>query len=232
MYNRTESVAILIDGGFFLKRYNLLVNPSKDYTPEQVARNLCTFAHRHVGDGNHLYRIYYYDCKPFDKRVHNPVTKKVVDFKKTDQYKFRLELFDELKKKRKVALRLGVIKDSKNWSLLPGLAKDLIEGKIKITDIKDTDISYDLRQKGVDTKIGVDIVSLALKKTVTRIVLISGDADFVPAAKLARREGIDFILDPMWNKIDDSLCEHIDGLHSTLPKPKSLPEIGKNNSRV
>ncbi|KKL84872.1 hypothetical protein LCGC14_1960370 [marine sediment metagenome] len=30
---------------------------------------------------------------------------------------------------------------------------------------------------------------------------ISGDSDFIPAAKLARREGLDVILDPMWNYI-------------------------------
>lgn len=41
----------------------------------------------------------------------------------------------------------------------------------------------------------------------------------VPAAKLARREGIDFILDPMWNPIHPSLNEHIDGLRSTSPNP-------------
>ncbi|MFD2722216.1 NYN domain-containing protein [Ignatzschineria indica] len=46
-------------------------------------------------------------------------------------------------------------------------------------------------------KIGIDISSLTLKKLVKQIILIAGDADFVPAAKLARREGIDFILDPM-----------------------------------
>ncbi len=74
-------------------------------------------------------------------------------------------------------------------------------------------------------KIGVDIASLALKRFVKQIVLISGDADFVPASKLARREGIDFILDPMWNKIDDALFEHIDGLRSTCPKPKKGEEI-------
>lgn len=46
------------------------------------------------------------------------------------------------------------------------------------------------------------------------IILISGDSDFVPAAKTARREGIDFIFDPMWNHIDDELHLHIDGLQS------------------
>nr|WP_243735402.1 NYN domain-containing protein [Xanthomonas oryzae] len=46
-------------------------------------------------------------------------------------------------------------------------------------------------------RIGIDISSLALKHQVDQIVLFAGDADFVPAAKLARREGIDFVLDPM-----------------------------------
>ena len=39
-------------------------------------------------------------------------------------------------------------------------------------------------------RIGIDIASLAFKKQVDQIVLISGDSDFVPAAKQARREGI------------------------------------------
>ena len=69
-------------------------------------------------------------------------------------------------------------------------------------------------------KIGVDISSLALKKLVDTIILVAGDADFVPAAKLARREGIDFILHPMAAHIDPDLFEHIDGLSKCKP---SLP---------
>ena len=63
-------------------------------------------------------------------------------------------------------------------------------------------------------KIGIDIATLAYKKLVDQIVLISGDSDFVPAAKLARREGIDFVLDSMGNHIADDLLEHIDGLQT------------------
>ena len=73
---------------------------------------------------------------------------------------------------------------------------------------------YQLKQKCIDMKIGVDIASVSLKHFVDRIVLVSGDADFVPASKLARREGIDFILDPMGAMIDPSLFEHIDGMKS------------------
>ena len=42
----------------------------------------------------------------------------------------------------------------------------------------------------------------------------SGDSDFVSAAKLARREGIDFILDPLGAPIKPDLFEHIDGLRT------------------
>lgn len=82
-------------------------------------------------------------------------------------------------------------------------------------------VALGLRQKGVDMRIGVDIASLALKKHVDTIVLVAGDSDFVPAAKLARREGIDFILDPLWQNVNADLFEHIDGLQSGLPRPNS-----------
>lgn len=71
-------------------------------------------------------------------------------------------------------------------------------------------------------KIGVDIATLTLKKLVNKIILIAGDSDFVPAAKLARDEGVDFVLDPMWSPIKDELYEHIDGLKSVCPRPERL----------
>lgn len=213
------SVAILIDGGFFLKRYFKLYKNPKTHTPAEVAKNLYTLAHRHVGNDNYLYRIFYYDSVPFDKRLHNPISGKVIDFAKSDQAKFRNEFFEELKKKRKVALRLGYLRESKNWLIRPRLTKELFKKNIAVDDLKEDDVFYELRQKGIDIKIGIDIASMAIKRLVDRIVLFSGDSDFVPAAKLARREGIDFILDPMWNPIDANLFEHIDGLKSTCPKP-------------
>jgi uncharacterized LabA/DUF88 family protein len=84
-------------------------------------------------------------------------------------------------------------------------------------DISENDVYLEIRQKGIDMKIGVDIASLALKRFVDCIVLFSGDSDFVPAAKLARREGIDFILDPMLTNVEPQLFEHIDGMKSVRP---------------
>ena len=59
------------------------------------------------------------------------------------------------------------------------------------------DIAPRIRQKGVDMRIGLDIASLALKRLVSTIVLVAGDSDFVPAMKLARREGLRVLLDPL-----------------------------------
>lgn len=95
----------------------------------------------------------------------------------------------------------------------PLKTKELLSGKLKVEDIHLQDLSLMMKQKGVDMRIGVDIASLAYKKQVNQIILIAGDSDFVPAAKLARREGIDFVLDPLGAKIKENLFEHIDGLN-------------------
>ncbi len=212
-------IAVLIDGGFFVKRFNSLYNKDGKLTGKQVANHLYTMAMKHVGHNNTLYRIFYYDCLPLDKKVHNPVTKKLVDYSKTPQYKFRMELLEELKRKRKVALRIGTLKDNHNWQIRSSRVKELLAGKIQLTDLKEDDVYLDVRQKGIDMKIGVDISALALKGFVDTIVLFSGDSDFVPAAKLARREGIDFILDPMFANVEPQLFEHIDGMESQTPYP-------------
>lgn len=68
-------------------------------------------------------------------------------------------------------------------------------------------------------RLGVDITSLTLKKQVDTIILVAGDSDFVPAAKLARREGVRIILDPLWREVAPKLFEHIDALRSGFPRP-------------
>lgn len=95
--------------------------------------------------------------------------------------------------------------------------------------LEDWTVRLDLRQKGVDMRIGLDIASVALKRLASTIILIAGDADFVPAAKLARREGIQFILDPLWQKVSDDLFEHIDGLQTVLAKPGDVVKATKPN---
>jgi uncharacterized LabA/DUF88 family protein len=171
-----------------------------------------------------LYRIFFYDCVPLEKKLHNPISKKRLDFSKSQEALFRLKLHNLLRERRKVALRLGHLAGDTPWTIKPHIIEELLKGKIKFEDLKENDVVPNVRQKGVDMRIGIDISSLSIKKQVDQIILIAGDADFVPAAKLARREGVDFVLDPMWQSIPSGLNEHIDGLRSTCvrPKPKNI----------
>lgn len=191
--------------------------------PERTANDLWEMCLKHLKQAKNeqfdLYRIFYYDCLPYDKKQHNPVNGRSIDFKKTDQYNFQVEFFEELKKKRKIALRLGVLEDRKRWIIKPDKTKDLLKKNITVDDLTEDDVQFDFAQKRVDIKIGLDIASITLKNQVDQIILVSGDSDFVPAAKLARREGIDFLLDPMWNPIKPHLFEHIDGMVSRIRKP-------------
>ncbi|GAA8268576.1 hypothetical protein HpDR19_12040 [Helicobacter pylori] len=98
--------------------------------------------------------------------------------------------------------------------------RNFLTGELSIEEFQNDDFIYHAKQKGVDIKIGLDIATLALKKLVQKIVLISGDSDFVPASKLARVEGIIFTLDPMGNPIREDLEEHIDYLTTRLPQFK------------
>lgn len=213
--------AILIDGAYFIKRFRA-IEPHNKYNASRAAEVAFRCALRHLqerrgGPKNPLYRIFFYDCPPVTKKMHWPHSSRAVDFAKSDEAQFRQALHAELKKKRKVALRLGVLSDAE-WAIKPPVAMDLAKGKRQPQDLRDDDFELSVRQKGVDMRIGLDIASIAFKKQARRIVLFAGDADFVPAAKLARREGIDFVLDPMWRSISPDLHEHIDGLRSTIPR--------------
>ncbi len=195
---------------------------------------------------DHAYRLFYYDATPFDGVPHHPIQNRRVAFDKTPQATFRLGLFNALRHKRKFALRLGKVVRESDWRISPRLTKPLLKAGERVAaleeylqrqpgrflsddamaafgaavsawpNLQEHDVSLGLRQKGVDMRIGLDIASITLKKQADTIVLVSGDSDFVPAAKLARREGVEFILDPMWQKISDDLFEHIDGLFSPL----------------
>lgn len=205
-----------MDGGFYKKRAKTLFGEA---TPKARADELFNYCLKHVGD-NDLYRIFYYDCQPSDKVVYHPLTKKTVDLHKEPIYKWNKDFFAELIKKRKVALRMGELQESELGYALTGRAtKRLCNGTIQVSDLTEQDFYLDITQKGVDMRIGLDIASMAYKKQVDQMILIAGDSDFVPAAKHARREGIDFILDPMWQQIKPSLQEHIDGLRTQCPKP-------------
>lgn len=210
-----SKTAILVDGGFYRKRAAFLWGHQ---SPEDTADGLIRYCYKHLTEHHtkhDLYRIFYYDCPPISKKMYHPLFKKTVDLGKNEKFQWMTDFLAELKQKRKVALRLGVLDDANSvYTLTYDAVKKLCNGGKAVSDLEETDFIPTISQKGVDMKIGIDIASLAFKQQVDQIVLIAGDSDFVPAAKLARREGIDVVLDPLEQAVKDSLFEHIDGKRS------------------
>ncbi len=216
--------AVLIDGGFYRHRAHSLFG---EKTAKERANEIVMYARRHIKESRgSLYRIYYYDCPPSERVLFHPLKREAVNLAKTEQFKWSIDFFNELTHKRKLALRRGEELETQNGYMLKVKPlRKLCSGKLKVEDLRESDFELDITQKGVDMRIGVDIASLAHNSLVNQIVMITGDSDFVPAAKLARRAGIDFILDPMWAPITDSLSEHVDGIRSCVYKyPESMKD--------
>ena len=211
------TTAIFVDGGFYRKRARTLFGKK---TPHERANELYAYCLKHIsdvdgGDPRRLYRIFYYDCPPIENIVFNPVTGANVNLQRQTTYQWTKDFFDALLSKRKVALRLGRLSTvGIRYILRSDAMKDICAGRRTVSSLTDDDLELHIEQKGVDMRIGIDIAHLAYKHLVEQLVLISGDSDFVPVAKLARREGLDVILDPMGAHTAPDLREHVDGVKS------------------
>ena len=225
--------AILVDGGFYRKRAYALFG---DKNPQERADELLEYCRRHIRKSrSNLYRIFYCDCPPSTKVLYHPLLRSEINLAKSDQYRWSNAFFSELLEKRKVALRRGEeLESQRGYTLKPEPTKKLLAGRIMVDELREQDFFLDIKQKGVDMRLGLDISTLAERGLVNQIVMIAGDSDFVPAAKHARRSGIDFILDPMWSPITDSLSEHVDGIREcVLAPPENLQDpLHLNNISV
>lgn len=240
--SQVMATAILVDGAFFLRRFSHTFPDHDRHDARSVAHALGMLAYWHLvqrigpaqvmeqsarnellAESRQFYRIFFYDCPPLTKRMHSPLGKRSVDFSKTSDARFRLELHQEVQKLRKVALRLGRLNEASRWRLSERATARLIQDPQGFRP-EDDDFEIDTKQKGVDMRLGLDVASLAFKNQVDQIVIVAADADFVPAAKLARREGIDVILDRMGDhRAAVDLLEHVDGVRDcVLPRPTGM----------
>ncbi|KAB0587623.1 MULTISPECIES: NYN domain-containing protein [Edwardsiella] len=228
-----KKTAVLIDGGYFIRRIDYFLRkhfPDHELDSQQLVKIIWRIVRFHVEvpHGGHperealeLYRIYYYDCPPLDKQIKYPLptdgnkTPATKNFKTHAPNILRTKLHEELRKTRKTALRMGVLSNVGNWQIKEHILKKLLRNEVQWSDLTNDDFYYEYKQKAVDIKLGMDITILAHEKLVDVIVLIAGDADFVPAAKHARIKGVDFILDPMHQQVPASLAEHVDGVQSS-----------------
>jgi uncharacterized LabA/DUF88 family protein len=143
-----------------------------------------------------LFRTFYYDCLPFHKVIKD-TTGKSIDYSQSDVYKKQMLYLNSLRSIDQFALRLGELAFS-GWKL--NSYKPKVQKPVP-----------DFRQKGVDMKIGLDMAWMAGKRTVDKLVLVTGDSDFISPIKHVRREGIQVYLHPMKTSfIRSELKEHAD----------------------
>ena len=64
------------------------------------------------------------------------------------------QLFTELRKGRKVALRLGALHDPGYWKIKQKKTKELLQKKIVVSDLIPGDVEWAVNQKQVDMKMG------------------------------------------------------------------------------
>ena len=103
-----------------------------------------------------------------------------------------------------VAMRMGDLR-FRGWTLN---AHQLPVDKPELL-ITSEDLLPNVHQKGVDMRVGLDIASLTLKRQAEVIVLVTGDSDFVPAMKFARREGAQLLV-VLGHNVVNEMREHAD----------------------
>lgn len=196
------SYAMLLDGGFIRRKLGTKKAPvgAADISAfaSDVQKLQCL-------DQMRLHRIYYYDAKPLEGTAKLPLGGGNMDFGATDVAARNKSIQAALLKEPFFALRFGEL-FHEGWHLKPGI----LNKQGPTVEIESSDVIPNIRQKGVDMRIGLDIASLTLKRQVRVIVLATADSDFIPAMKFARREGAQLFLITLAHGIREGMREHAD----------------------
>lgn len=149
----TQIVAIFIDGNNFYHGLKDIIGNT--HIDYRKFADLLTV-------GKQLTRIYYYNS-PVDQAAY------------PEEYRKQQKFFTYLHSVPRLCFNLGRLEKRK--VKLP----DEIYERVKDIVLKQTITTY--VEKGVDTKLAVDMLMLAYKKMFDVAILVSGDGDFVPVVE-------------------------------------------------
>lgn len=197
--------AVLLDGGFVIKK---LQGRLRHFPRDQDVIDECNrIKSRPELDGYELLRIYFYHAMPPSITIENPIDNSPVDLSQNSNFRESERLLKTLELQPDFALRLGEAV-TRGWRLGTAAMRNI--ARVAARPLEPRDLVPNIAQKGVDLRIGLDIARLALREQVRVIVVVTGDADMVPAFKFARREGVRVYLDHMGNPITRDLKAHAD----------------------
>lgn len=194
--------AVLVDGGFIKMR---LGSEQRPLNAQKFHEFLTALVAHEALAAHTLHRVYFYDAAPLNESKPRPLNGGVINFGASDTASQNRALHAELVRMPFIALRMGEL-GFRGW----GLRKNVLQQHADAVTISADDLKPTIQQKGVDMRIGLDIAALTLKKMVNVIVLVTGDSDFVPAMKFARREGAQLFLVALGAPIKETMLEHSD----------------------
>src|SRR3990172_1906582 len=113
-----------------------------------------------MAGGREILRSYYYNCEPYQS---NPPT-----LEEKQRFSRAQSFFYALDQLPRFQVRLGKLE----FRGCDGMGKPIFH------------------QKRVDTQMGVDLVLLAAKNSITDAAILAGDSDFLPAIDAAKPEGV------------------------------------------
>lgn len=191
--------AVLIDGAFLRKKFHAA------YKKNLEVENIKIFSEKLLEVFNikksDLHRFYFYDCEPCAAKSSLPISNRAFLFEKTPQYAYGNKLLSELKKMDNFAVREGTLSFC-GWKLK--------KSSYNKTPFTDDDFVPELHQKGVDIKIGLDLAWISYNHVADKIIFVTGDSDFVPAIKTARRNGVFVYLLTLNHIVKTGLTENCD----------------------
>ena len=187
------SFAILLDGGFIRRKLGTSKLPVD-------AAGISAFTTRVsalpcVADLR-LHRIYFYDARPLEGVAAIPLGGGQMDFGAHPVATRNRTLQSHLVHEPFFALRFGDLV-LEGWRL----KRKILNQSGPTVEIDSAAIEPNIRQKGVDMRIGLDIA----------------DSDFIPAMKFARREGAQLFLITLGHGIKDGMREHADLVIDSVP---------------
>ena len=216
---RNKKTAILVDGGYYRVRSRDIWGNLSATDRANELYDYCMLHIKEPDEPRDLYRIFYYDCPPMTRSIRHPLTGNDIDFSRAPGTAWSNTLYRCFAEKPKTALRMGELAETTaSFVLKDAVLGELLKGSKKISDLREEDFRIDVKQKGVDMRIGLDVASMAERRIVDQIVLIAGDSDFLPVIKMARRSGIAVMLDPMKQFPKRNMIEHVDGIESYIEK--------------
>lgn len=116
------------------------------------------------GDKKETLRTYYYDCEPYQS---SPPTRE-----EKERFSNKQRFFYYL-------------------TCLPRY--EVRKGRLVVRGM-DNDGNKRFQQKGVDTLLSIDMVSLGATRQISDVILLAGDSDYVPAVETVKPFGINIIL--------------------------------------